>query len=304
MADNQEEEFLDKDEILAEDEEEEEIVEEPEEEKQEEEELKKEEEFVCVYDPSSKAYKCCHEALKRQTSLIFLWVLFLLVFLGGIATLFATKALDFDSKKRPTITAIPFASVAAIAIVAKIVALKMQNGFFLSEKHNYTIALPEKPNKLIQEFYVLQQCRKCSQYWIFIILTVLSIITGIYCVIVSAILKACGQTGHSGLFEMSSNLGFGQDTVAAVTTLSWMTLPIWALCYGVASLRTDKIIKSLERTYPKAEIIDCSLCNHKLEASNKRKKLIAFAIVCSLGFFIYFFFKRFTCTIFERSFQV
>lgn len=300
LIDNKEEDFLDKEEIFAEE------GEKKEEEKLEtkEEEAPQEEVFVPRYDPTSEAYKCCHDALKRQPTLIFFWILALIALLGGVGALYLSKALDFGgTSKAEAITVIPYASVAAIGIIAKIVSLQLQNGFYSSQKSSYLDALPEKPNKLIQEFYILQHCRRCSQYWIFIVFMTISITTGYYCVVVCAILEASGMKGQK-IFQMSSSLGFGQHTVPALATLSWMTLPIWAICYGLASTRTDRIIKSIEATYPKEEIIDCALCNHKLEASNKKKKLMAFAVVCSLGFFIYFFFKRFTCTIFERSFEV
>ncbi|OAL10249.1 hypothetical protein A6V39_02280 [Candidatus Mycoplasma haematobovis] len=261
------------------------------------------------YNPTSKAYRCCHTALKRQTQMTLFWVLFLLAFLGAIGALYATKVLDFSNSnskcsQKEAILVIPFASMATLGLMAKIIAVKRQNRYYSVEKKRFLKGLPDKPNELVQEFYVLQYCRRSSQFWIMITLVGLSIVTGVYCVIVSGILKAAGIEGKSRLFNMTGKLGFGEDTVAGLTSLSWMVIPFWLLCYAIARSRSTKIIKALEEVYPPDKIMDECLCNHRLSVNNRKQKLIAFAIVCWLGCVVYLLFKKLICNIFEKSFYI
>ncbi|OAL10251.1 hypothetical protein A6V39_02290 [Candidatus Mycoplasma haematobovis] len=255
------------------------------------------------YNQASKAYKCCHAALKRQTQMATFWLLFLVLFLGAIGALYGKSYLDFSNKKTEAITVIPFAAAAAGAIIAKIVTLKKQNKYYSYEKPNFVDALPEQPNKLMQEFYVLQQCRKCSQYWITLVLVCLSFTTSVYGVIASGILRAAQQQ-QSKLFESGPDKWFGTDTCTTVTHVSWMLIPIWFALYSLATIRTNKIIKSLEELYPSDQIIDIALCNHRLALLNRKLKIFSFATIALLGCVIFLFTKKFLCTLFRRSFHL
>lgn len=268
-------------------------------------EEEEEESDEVFYDPANKAYKVCHSALKRQTKMTLFWILFLLAFWAGLGALYGASVLNFSEKIKEGVVTIPFAIGASLGIIAKIVSVKRQNKYYSVQKKRFLKGLPDEPNELVQEFYVLQYCRRSSQFWIMITLVGLSIVTGVYCVIVTGILNiAKQQAGKSKLFEMKGNLGFGEDAVTGITNISWMVIPFWLLCYGIARSRSTKIIKALEEVYPPEKIMDECLCNHRLSVNNRKQKLIAFAIVCWLGCVVYLFFKKLICNIFEKSFYI
>lgn len=257
-----------------------------------------------AYDTNSKAYKCCFSALKRQTILPIVWLVLLVLVLAGVGALFGKQVLKFESNLAETITTIVLGTVASGAIIGKIFTLKKQNKYYSYEKQFFlNDGLPERPNKLVQEFYILQQCRKCSQYWITLVLVCLSVVTSVYCVITTGIIKAC-KGSQSQLFENGPNKWFGTDTCTTVTHVAWMLIPIWLALFALANYRTNKIIAALEELYPVDEVVDISLCNHKLALLNRKLKIFSFATVALLGCVIFLFTKKFVCTLFRRSFHL
>ncbi|AEW45999.1 hypothetical protein MHC_05730 [Mycoplasma haemocanis str. Illinois] len=256
-------------------------------------------------------YTRCHKSMRRQLSMVKFWFLFLLLVIGGIVALYGTQTLNFSSKnhKEASITVIPFSVAVIMGIIFKILSISRQNKYFSTQSKFFFEKLPTESLDVIQEFYILQHCRKCSQYYITMTIVALCIITAVYTCISVGIMKAAGHAGPK-LFEEYSGLSkspltwkvFFEDTTRAAVFGPLFSIPVWFLMYGIASVRTKNIICAMERLYSTDKIADKTLCAYRINESNRRQKIVCFGIVCLLGCVIYIFFKKLICTIFEKSF--
>ncbi|AEG73824.1 hypothetical protein MHF_1594 [Mycoplasma haemofelis Ohio2] len=263
-------------------------------------------------DDSSLAscYNRCHKSMRRQLSMVKFWLLFLLLFIGVIAALYGTQTLKFSDKshKEASITVIPFSVGAILGIISKILSISRQNKYFSTQSKFFFEKLPSESLDVIQEFYILQHCRRCSQYYITMTIVALCVITAVYTCISVGIMKAAGHTGPKlfSSYSVTSNptswKAFFEDTTRAAVFGPLFSIPVWFLMYGIASVRTKNIICAMERLYSTDKIADKTLCAYRINESNRKQKIICFGIVCLLGCVIYIFFKKLICTIFEKSF--